>query len=250
MNAVAVAAAWLAAAMLAGPVAAAMTADEILARARQQWQGSTFTATMTVEIVRPDATRTVRLEIWSTNDERAMVRVLAPAQDAGQGILRIGGNLWLYVPQARQPVLLPPTALAESFLGSDLSIEDVTRGLLAAYYTPTLVATEVVGASEAYVLDLRPTESAPVAYGRLRVWVRRSDYALLRVDYVDQRDTVTKRMLLLDVRSTGGHLVAPHAVIENLVRPGERTVIRLTRVAVDVAIPPSVFTLRYLTGGP
>jgi outer membrane lipoprotein-sorting protein len=240
-------------AVFLGAVAAAaapgITADTILARARGAWLGSTFTAAMTMHIVRPDATRVMRIELWAAGDEKALLRVLAPKDDAGQGFLRIGADLWLYVPQTRRAVRLPPSSLGDSFLGSDLSIEDITRGVLASHYAPTLVGTESLSGVESYVLDLRPKAGAPVVYGRLRIWVRTSNFALLRVDYVDQREDVIRRMLLHGTRLVNGQLVAPQITVENVLRPGERTTIRLDRFAVDTPIPPTVFTLEFLTGG-
>jgi hypothetical protein len=241
----------LAAFLGAGTAAAApgLTANAILARARGVWLGSTFTAAMTMQILRPDVTRVLRLELWAVSDEKALLRVLAPKEDAGQGFLRLGADLWLYVPQTRRAVRLPPSSLGDSFLGSDLSIEDITRGVLAAHYTPVLADTESLGGVESYVLDLRPKADAPVVYGRLRVWVRRSNFALLRIDYVDQREQVVRRMLLHGTRLVNGQLVAPQITVDNVLRPGERTIVRLDRFAVDAPISPAVFTLEFLAGG-
>lgn len=243
---------WVLAACLGAiPAAAApgIPADTILARARAAWLGSTFTAGITMQVIRPDVTKALRLELWTEGDDKALIRVLAPKEDAGQGLLRVGADLWLYVPQTRRAVRLPPSSISDSFLGSDLSIEDVTRGVLAAHYAPTLVGTESLGGMASYVLDLRPKAGAPVVYGRLRVWVRTSNFALLRVDYVDQREEVVRRMLLQGARRVNGRLVAPQITVENVLRPGERTVLRLDHFAVDAAVPPTVFTLEFLTGG-
>jgi outer membrane lipoprotein-sorting protein len=241
----------LAVILAAIPAAAApgITADTILARARGAWLSSTFTAVMTMEVTRPDVIRTMRLELWAAGDEKALLRVLAPKEEAGQGLLRIGADLWLYVPQTKRAVRLPPSSISDSFLGSDLSIEDITRGVLAAHYAPTLVGTESLGGVESYVLDLRPKTGAPVVYGRLRVWVRTSTFALLRVDYVDQREVPVRRMLLHGTRLVNERLVAPQITVENLTRPGERTVIRLDRFSVDTPIAPAIFTLEFLAGG-
>lgn len=219
--------------------AAEGTAGELLERARAAWRGETFTATLTVEVTRGGATTVYRLELWAHGETHALVRILAPPEDAGSGYLLVGNELWYYSPALGRPIQLPPAALHEGLLGSGLDLDEVLRGTPATSYRVELASE----GSHGYRLVLTPLPTAPIVYGRLEIGLR-PDFALQEIVYYDQRGRVVKTARAVDYLALPGRTVPKTIVVVEA--SGDRTVQTFERLVIDGPIDPAVFTLEAL----
>lgn len=57
-----------------------------------------------MRITTPRWERTLGLRIWMERPRRSFVRVLAPPKEAGIGSLRIGNEMWNYLPSVERTV--------------------------------------------------------------------------------------------------------------------------------------------------
>jgi len=69
------------------------------------------------------------------------------------------------------------------------------------------------------------------------------------IDYYDQRGQVVKRLTLSEYLQHGNRLLPQLMVVEDRTRDGYRTVVRLTGVELNAAIPEACFTLQALERG-
>lgn len=221
-------------------VAQGPTAEEILEEVRAAWHATSFHSLVLLEVQQGAQTRSWRLEVWSQG-EQALVRVLAPQEEAGSGYLILGEEIWYYSPDVGSAIQLPPLALAEGAFGGALALEDVFRGTLTDDYQ---VASEPQDGG--YLLLLSPNPLALVVYGKLELLVR-ADFALLEIRYFDQRGE------LLRVARFSGFLQAegrPFPTVVVIEEPdGDRTVERMLDPQLGIEIPAEVFTLEFLEGG-
>ncbi len=65
-------------------------AEHIIRAAVDQWRGVSSQSEMTMIIHRPSWERTMTMQAWTKGDERALVRVLEPKKDRGNGTLTEG----------------------------------------------------------------------------------------------------------------------------------------------------------------
>lgn len=236
------------------------SADELLECARRNWVEGTFHGLIRLELTRPEYSRIYRLEVWTEGDDKALMRLLEPEEDAGSGYLRVGDELWYYHPDVGQAISLPPSALSESFLGADVSLEDLYRGTLSERYDAELLGSRPASEDESpvegdriYQLRLTPKPEAPVVYGKLELKVRASDCAVLVIDYYDQRQTLIRQAKFSNfvrVGSEGRERVVPLLMIfDDFLNEGSRTVEEVESYEFDVEIPPETFTLECLVEG-
>lgn len=236
------------------------TAEGLLACARRNWVEGTFHGLVRLELFRPEYSKQYRLEAWSEGAEKALMLVLEPEEDAGSGYLRAGDELWYYHPDVGQAISLPTSALSESFLGSDASLEDLYRGTLSENYDVELLggrpASAEASAQEGdgiYRLRLVPKPEAPVVYGKLELDVRGSDCAVLVIDYYDQRETLIRQARFSQFVTVGEgerqRVIPTVMTFDDFLEEGSRTVETLESYEFDREIPPEQFTLACLVQG-
>ena len=163
-----------------GALAQGISAEQVLAEVQAAWRSVSFHSLVLLDVQQGEQTRSWQLEVWSQGD-RALVRVLAPEEEAGSGYLVLGEEVWYYSPEVGSAIQLPPFALAEGAFGGTLALEDVFRGTLTDDYQASQELQD-----EGYLLVLSPKPTAPVVYGKLELLVR-ADFALLEIRYFDQR---------------------------------------------------------------
>ena len=151
-----------------------LTAEEILDRTREAWQGESFHGTIRLEITLGEATKIHVLEIWTLGEDLALIRVLEPEEDAGSGYLEADGKLWYYSPLVGMAIELPAVALADALFGSGPSLDDLSHGTLSDDYDVTveILPDDEADESDAHwFLTLIPHIDEPVVYGKLEIWV-------------------------------------------------------------------------------
>ena len=90
---------------------------------------------------------------------------LLPASEKGRSTLRLGDNMWLYIPNVGKPVRI--TSL-QSVVGGVFNNADI----LALDYSDEYDVAGVEELEKEYVLDLK-AKTKTVAYDRLKMWVDR-----------------------------------------------------------------------------
>ena len=84
-------------------------------------------ARIEIKIERPKKVRTMQMRSWSQGEDKALVVIDAPARDAGTATLRVGSNLWNYLPKISRTIRVPPALMMGAWMGSDLTNDDLVR---------------------------------------------------------------------------------------------------------------------------
>src|SRR5678809_298842 len=86
-------------------------------------------ATMSMQIKTPSWSRKLKLQVWSSGKEYALVRVLEGGpREKGMMTLKRDNQLWNYLPEAGRVMKLPSGMLGDSWMGSDFTNDDLVRG--------------------------------------------------------------------------------------------------------------------------
>jgi hypothetical protein len=189
--------------------------------------------------VEPDG-RAREYLLFSLNDGRDKVAALflAPASDKGRSTLRLGDNMWLYVPNAGKPVRI--TSL-QSVVGGVFNNADILRLDYSAEYD----VTGVEESGSEHLLELK-AKTGGVAYDRLRMWVGRKNTLPVRVECMTATSMLIKTLHFKDVKDFGGGIVRPATVeTDSPLQRGYRSTMTFVRIAAR-KVPPEVFTLTYM----
>lgn len=218
----------------------ALDAGAILDRVNAAWQGDSFHAILTLDIVLGGQTKSHKLEVWTLGEELALIRVLEPEIDLNSGYLQLGDDLWYYSP-AVGSIKLPSVAIGDALFGAGPSLEDLSHGTLSDDYDVSveMIESDTDGFS-GYFLTLVPHPDAPVVYGKLEIWVS-TDFVIERLLYYDQRGNVVQRAHFTDIIEVGDRKFATTIIIEDSY--GDKTIERIENPQFDLELNAPFFSL-------
>ena len=136
-------------------------------RTDQALRGRTQQARLSMTVHTPDWERTLEMETWYENPGRTFIRITGPAKEAGTATLRLGNDMWNYLPQVERVIKVPPSLMLEPWMGSDFSNDDLVKeSSLVTDYTHQLGGEQQVSGDDCYKLVATPKPGAPVVWGR------------------------------------------------------------------------------------
>ena len=130
---------------------------------------------------------------------------IAPASEKGRSTLRLGDNMWLYIPNVGKPVRI--TSL-QSVVGGVFNNADILNLDYAAEYN----VSGVEDAGNEYLLRLK-AKTRSVAYDQLRMWVDKDKKLPIKIECLTEANMLIKTIYFKEHKDFGGGIVRP-AVIE------------------------------------
>ena len=122
-------------------------------------------------VTKPRRTKVYELETWGRGAEAAASEFHAPRRDAGTKMLKVGGELWMYMPAIEKVQKISGHMLRQGMMGSDVSYEDLLEfSEWQEMYTAALQGEESCGESTCWKLKLT-AKSEDIAYPVRDVWV-------------------------------------------------------------------------------
>jgi outer membrane lipoprotein-sorting protein len=231
----------LAALFVAAPVQA-LDAEAIIKSAIDYWRDSSSFSVAEMTIHRPDWERRMTIRVWTRGDKQSLVRVAAPAKDAGNATLLLDNDMWTYNPKINRVLKIPSSMMNQSWMGSDFSNNDLAKADdLIDQYNHRLLRTEMRDGHKAYVIESRPKEFAPVVWGK-EIETVRDDYILLEHAFYDQAGELIKQLTTEDIRPMGGKTIAARQRMQRADKPGEWTEIVTKEARFGIDVPRAFFT--------
>jgi outer membrane lipoprotein-sorting protein len=237
---------FLPATLLARSASATADADALLKRAYDNYRAGSSTSTVTMTIHRPDWERQMSMKAWTRGDNDALVRFVAPAKDAGNATLKLADETWIFDPRLNQVIKLPASMMAQSWMGSDFSYNDLAKSEdLLTQYDHRIIGVETSNGHTVTTLEADPKPDAPVVWGKVVVKLRDDD-VVTEETFFDQDMKPAKRMTSEKIASIGGRTYPVVMTMRPLDEPGLYTRIETTAAAFNIAVPDYLFTLSNL----
>jgi outer membrane lipoprotein-sorting protein len=236
-------------ALLFCPVVSAQepSGRDILDRVEKLLWGSTVQGEYEMGITTPRWQRTLGLRVWMERPKRSFVRIMSPAKEAGIGSLRIGSEMWNYLPSVERVIKIPPSMMLQPWMGSDFTNDDLVKeSSILDDYTHKVVGTTTVEGQEAYQVEATPKPNAAVVWGRVLYLVRKRDFMPLKQEFFDERGELVRVMSYSDVRSVGGRLLPTRWEMRPVAKPGNVTTVLLKDAVFDRPVNEAIFTQRNL----
>lgn len=226
------------------------TPREIIDRVDRILRGESSYGVATMDVVTEHWERSVTMEVWSLGTEYSLIRVTAPRKEAGTATLKAGDDIWNYLPRVDRTIKIPASLMMGSWMGSHFTNDDLVKeSRLVEDYDIAIAFDGVRDGDDMWEFVLTPKSEAAVVWGHIEYQVRKRDLMPTWAHYYDEDDTLVRVLTFGDFREMGGRLVP--AVMEMLPqdKPGERTVIRYSKVEFDISLSESFFSLRSLRAG-
>ena len=170
-------------------------------------------------------------------DKVAML-FLSPASEKGRTTLRLGENMWLYMPSVGKPIRI--TSL-QSLTGSIFNNSDIMRVDYDAEYD----VVQVENTEDEYILELK-AKSRTVAYDRLKMWADKNE-TVNKIECYSASGMLIKTLEFKEKKDFGDGVQRP-SVIETTspLNKGYRSMMVYSRVKYR-EFKDEVFTINYMS---
>jgi outer membrane lipoprotein-sorting protein len=221
---------------------------EIIRRMDELIRGETGMGIYEMTIKDPRWERTLKLRVWETRkDKKTFIRILSPPKEKGIGTLKIGLEMWNYLPRVERTIKIPPSMMMQPWMGSDFTNDDLVKeSSIVEDYIHRVIGKEKMDGFDAYHVEALPKPDAPVVWGKILYWVRVEDFIPLRQEFYSEKEELIRVMTFSEIKEIGGRVLPTHWQMVPVKKKGRMTSLHIIEVEFDVPIPEEIFTLRNL----
>jgi len=216
--------------------------EEILRRVDANIGSDNKIATAEMIITGRRGSRSIKSKSWIYGEEKSYTEYLAPAREAGTKMLKLGDQLWTYIPSTDRTIKISGHMLRQSVMGSDLSYEDMMEDPeLLNLYEANVIEEETYLDRPCWVLELT-AKVEDIAYHSRKIWVDKVRYISLKEERFARSGKLLKVFDVKEVRRIQNRWVPVHMVFKDALKSGEGTGYKIEAIEFNAAIPEALFT--------
>jgi outer membrane lipoprotein-sorting protein len=217
----------------------ALDGAQILRKVDRNLEPESYEAYRKLIDIQPDGGRKEYVLYTLKKDRDKVVALfLSPASDKGRATLRLGENMWLYMPEVGRPIRI--TSL-QSVTGSVFNNADILRIDYGEEYAVEAAEEQ----KDAHLLTLK-AKTDEVAYDRLKMWVDKRSLLPITIEAYAASGLLIKTLRFKDIKDFGGGIRRPATIeTESPLQKGYKSVMLWSGVK-KASFPDEIFTLNYL----
>ncbi len=221
-----------------------LTAKEIVKKADAKMRGEKSSySIMTMTIVRPTWERTISFKNWTKGTEYSLALITAPAKEKGQSFLKREKEMWSWNPTINRMIKLPPSMLAQGWMGSDFTNDDLlNESSVIVDYTHKRMGEEDIAGRRCHKIELIPLEDAAVVWGKIFIWISTDDYLWMKAEYYDEDDYLIKTELAYDIKNMDGRVIPAKYELIPADKKGHKTVIVMDEIKFNITLSDDFFS--------
>lgn len=236
----------LAAILVLPSLADAITVDDLIKSIDKNMTFETRESTMTMTVTKSGRAKTYQMHSYAKGADTAAIEYLAPERDKGTKMLRIGQDLWMYMPSVEKTQKISGHMLRQSMMGSDMSYEDMMES--SAWkdkYSGVIDGNETVDGRACFKMTMT-AKSADTLYAKRVVWVDQATFIPLKQELYAVSGMLLKTWTMGDVKSIEGRQWPSKMVIEDKLQQGSKTELTFDSIDFSVEFQDEVFSTRWL----
>jgi outer membrane lipoprotein-sorting protein len=224
---------------LAAPLALALDGDAILRQVDRKLNPESYEMYRKLINIEPDGRKKEFVLFTVKKGRDKMVALfLDPPSEKGRATLRLGDNMWLYIPNVGKPIRI--TSL-QSVVGGVFNNADILNLDYSVEYAVDKAAEE----GRTYLLELK-ARSGAVAYDRLKMRVDRASLTPTEIECFAASGLLIKTLRFKDMKDFGGGLKRPATMeTDSPLHKGYKSVMLYGSIK-SRTLSDEVFTLDYL----
>ena len=226
--------------------ASAQDAQSLVREAFDYFRGKTSFSTVVMTIHRAEWERKMTMKGWTKGLDKSLIIITEPPKDEGNGTLKKGQEMWLYNPKVNRIIKIPPSMMAQSWMGSDFSNNDLAKSdTLINDYNHKLTGSDTEGGKKVFFIESTPKPQAPVVWGMQRLKIR-EDHIFLEQVFYDEYLKPVKILSSHDIQMLGGKLFPKIMKMRKADEREEYTMLEYRELTFGVDIQDSLFSLSSL----
>lgn len=233
-----------------GDTAKAPVAGKLVKDAFDYYRDKASVARIRMTVHRPEWERTQVMHVWTVGEEDSLFTLVEPPKDRGNGTLKVGNEMWTYNPKVNRIIKLPPSMMAQSWMGSDFSNNDLAKAdALIEDYTHRLIGEEIQDGKRVYVVESIPLPDAPVIWGKEILKIR-EDLVFLEEAFYDEEGALVKTLCFEKIVLISGKLYPRILIMQPKDKPGQYTRVEYLDLEFRESLPERYFSRSALRDPP
>ena len=217
------------------PAHADPTPAELLAKYDAVMSPKTFDSLMTMVAHRQDGTeRRYKFRALKLGNDKIRLWFFEPAAAKGQEMLRVGENMWVYMPNLKRSIRI---ASRDSFQGGDFNNGDALRVNYVADYDPKFADS---GDAKLWMLELT-AKTRDAAYDKIKLWLRKDDSGPARAEYYAASGRMLRSAQFADVKDFHGLRRPSHIEMRNELANKRWSAMNTLDMKLNIEVPPQKF---------
>jgi outer membrane lipoprotein-sorting protein len=218
---------------------AALDGTQILQKVDRNLEPESYEAYRQLTDIQPDGSKKEYvLYTMKKGRDKIIALFLSPASDKGRVTLRLGDNMWLYIPDVGRPIRI--TSL-QSVTGSIFNNADILRIDYTAEYNVEAAEEQ----KDAILLSLK-AKTGEVAYDKLKMWVDKQFLLPVTIECYAASGLLLKTLHFRNIKDFGGGIKRPATLeTDSPLYKGYKSVMQWSGLK-KASFPDEIFTLNYL----
>ncbi len=181
--------------------------------------------------------------ITKDDSKKQIIWFLAPADDKGVAFLKIehdgkDDEMRLWLPAFNKVRRISSNQKSDSFMGSDMSYEDMTSRELDDY-TYSLVGSETLDNVEYYLLESIPKPELDSEYSKHLSWVTKNDFLIKKEESYDNAERLLKTKTINFVKLKGYNV--PVEIYVKNIQKNHSTTLTFDNLELDTNVKDDLF---------
>jgi outer membrane lipoprotein-sorting protein len=170
--------------------------------------------------------------------DKVAAMFLSPASEKGRSTLRLGENMWLYIPNVGKPIRI--TSL-QSVVGGIFNNSDILRLDYSSEYNVEKI--EDIG--NEYILHLK-AKTRTVAYDRLKMWAIKEKLVPIKIECLTETAMLVKTIYFKNVKDFGDGIERPSVIeTDSPLYKGYKSVMIFAKIKAR-ELDDEVFTMTFM----
>jgi hypothetical protein len=216
----------------------------VLAHLDDLYRSTSSIARLEILVTTARGTRSLRLKAWTRGEEEALIVIEAPPREGGTATLRVGPNLWNYLPRIARTIRVPPSMMLGSWMGTDFTNDDLVKeSSLHKDFEARIDRRSDAPAGWWLRLDVKP--GVVGRWARIDILVS-DDWLPVEERHFDRKGRLARTMTFDEINVLGGRKLPAHMTLVPADQPGQRTEMRYLEAQFNVSLPADTFSLSRL----
>ncbi len=217
----------------------AIDGNELLEKVDRNLQPESYEMYRKLINIEPDGSKKEYVLYTVKKGQDKMVALfMSPASEKGRATLRLGDNMWLYIPSVGKPLRI--TSL-QSVVGGVFNNSDILRLDYRAEYDAAILEET----SDTYILNCKAKTSS-IAYDRLKMEVDKKTLVPVTIECYAASGMLIKTLYYKKIKEFGDDLIRPSVLeTDSPLYKGYKSVMLYAKIN-KKKLADEVFTLNYL----
>jgi hypothetical protein len=216
----------------------------LLTRLDELYRSKSSIARIEIRVTTPRSTRSLRLKAWTRGEDEALIVIEAPPREEGTATLRVGPNLWNYLPRIARTIRVPPSMMLGSWMGTDFTNDDLVKESSLRKDFNSRIDRRCDEPPGWWIrLEVKP--GIVGRWARIDTFVG-DDGLPIEERHFDRKGRLARTMVFDEIKMLGGRRLPAHVTLTPTDVEGQRTEMRYLEAQFDVPIPDDLFSLSRL----